>query len=472
MNKKLSILLIIASLLLTGCTAKTADGGEHYFAAEDYYRTNYFSKAILEYKLAMIDQPQFADSYLRATDILLLKKQYDQANQILNSAIGKTNAEDQIYHKLGQVAYKQNDFAKAAEYYNQAIGLNPSSQNILANLKLTLINEDTNQIASALEYINPQNSLDAENTLYFALTDLKANASTLVNFMDEEEDVYSLMIKKIKPLLVDYQAKRKDIFNLAQITQILLQNQQYELAYHLANQIISINEYYELAYFYKGIAAYELDLLSQASQNFEKTTLIDQKNDLAYVYWIQCLYDSGNATEAIKQIDLLSKSDILSDLGYSELVKVVYLNKNYQQVIKLADKFLNNKTIDQNLIDKNIEIFLTLFKAQINTQKLTDAKKLAQALLKKIDNYPTDIQAQLYLFEGYSQFKLGNKASAMDLIKKAQTLDSTIALSYQFEGEILLDQGNFTLAKQALERAVDLDLTGEAAQAQTLLLSL
>jgi tetratricopeptide (TPR) repeat protein len=86
---------------------------------------------------ALAEDPSLPQISKNLADILYRNGRYDEAGEAYERA-AKLNPDlgDDLYFKLGNIAYKRRDHARARESWAQATSLNPGHQLALANLEM------------------------------------------------------------------------------------------------------------------------------------------------------------------------------------------------------------------------------------------------------------------------------------------------------------------------------------------------
>ena len=88
-------------------------------------------------RAALAEDPSLPQVSKNLADILYRNGRYEEAAEAYERA-AKLNPElgDDLYFKLGNIAYKKRDHARARESWAQATSLNPGHQLARANLEM------------------------------------------------------------------------------------------------------------------------------------------------------------------------------------------------------------------------------------------------------------------------------------------------------------------------------------------------
>lgn len=457
---KFLITFVVITLTLAGCSQKNSGENEFFKKGDDFLENNQYSLALEQYKLSINEQPELTESYTSAADILILKTNFEQAKEILLSGVDYADNQEAIYERLALVEKELGNLAESLKYYEKTLGINPENKTaVLGKINILSLQEDSTALEEFVlkldNIVLSQELLFIKGIVLYKTNNVESTAALELakdgsnGSISDSSETALTNIEKIN-------SNKNKLYNLATLTYQLLKHDYFEIALPFANELVEQNEYYETAFLYIGIINLETDNLDDAVLNLKRSSeinpdLLDTQIFLTQAYFKQ--NDNKNAkSTALNAKSLLKESNIEQ---FSELIDIVYVYDEYSTANNLL------KDLSQRFTDKiPTKTRLLELKTNVRLKKYNNALKLEDELLKNESNLATSLQAEIYSFLGYANFKTGNKSIAIDQLKKAQTLDRAFALSYQFEGEILLDQENYLEAKEALERAVDLDITG------------
>ena len=123
---------------------------------------NNWDKAISCFKQAITLSPLNPFRYKDAADLLFKVKRYDEAAELLESAIKNNLNFPDLYHYLSQAKFAKRDYKAAQKYIRQALGGDPENVNYLNQLGICL--KETEQPDEALKIYNQVIKLDPGNT--------------------------------------------------------------------------------------------------------------------------------------------------------------------------------------------------------------------------------------------------------------------------------------------------------------------
>ncbi|MEM2974161.1 MAG: tetratricopeptide repeat protein [Candidatus Micrarchaeia archaeon] len=97
----------------------------YYEKGNNYYEQGDYDRAIENYNMAIILNPQFLEAYFNRALCYYNKKNYDKAIEDYTHAIDIDPDNPLIYNNRGDAYYRKQDFEKAIADYDKAISLNP-----------------------------------------------------------------------------------------------------------------------------------------------------------------------------------------------------------------------------------------------------------------------------------------------------------------------------------------------------------
>ena len=150
------------------------------YAAQDQW-----DKAIACFKQAIALSPLNPLRYKDASDLLFKVKRYDEAAELLESAIKNDLNFPDLYHYLSQAKFAKRDYKAAQKYIRQALSGSPDNVNYLNQLGICL--KETEQPDEALKVYNQVLKLDPANN------DGLYNKAILQSFRGDQDDAIKLL---------------------------------------------------------------------------------------------------------------------------------------------------------------------------------------------------------------------------------------------------------------------------------------
>lgn len=391
---------------------------------------------------------------------------YVGATTNFNKVLSLDPANHAAYFELTNANLRQDKLAEAELNIKQAIKLNQDNK---WYLRLQgEVYKRTNKMPELIAVFNQLIRLDPDNDAYYFD---KANAEFLSNQPEEAKKTYGAIEKKFGVSRELSNAKRRfqqngsasdsDIVKLLEGNQADVKNYLYAAGLLLQ----------------KNNEAEALKVLQKAQSlepgNFEVNLgLADiyrrQKNDDAAFVSLKLAFESA-------EMPLIEKEKIVAGLlqklnqpgvakNVTDLSRLV-AEKNPADAKALAlygDVLYQQNNLKEALVQyqsalKLNEQVYSVWEQVINIQTLlghyADAIKVGD---KALAIYPN--QAGLYYYMAYALYKTGKYEPALSNLKNALQLDvdnkSLQAQVYALQGDIYINQNNFSLAKTAFEKAI------------------
>lgn len=398
-----------------------------------------------------------------------MSENYVVAATNFNKIIGLDPTNHAAYFELANADLRLDKFPEAEQHIKQAIKINTG--NLWYWRLLGEIYKRTNKMPELIEVFNQLIRLDPENDAYYFD---KANAQFLANQLDAAKKTYDEIQVKFgdsrdltnarKRFQANGNATESDIVKLLEGNQADVKNYLYAAGLLLQ----------------KGNDSEALKVLTKAQQlepnNFEiNLALADiyrkQKNDQAAFSSLKLAFESSEMplSEKLKIIAALfpNLNQALVAKNVTELSKLV-AEKNPADAKALAlygDVLYQQNNLKEALaqyqaaLKLNEQVYV-VWEQVINIQTLLgqyeEAIKVSDEALSIYPN-----QASLYYYVAYALFKTGKYEPAQNHLKTSLQLDvdntSLQAQIYALQGDIYINQNNFTLAKTAFEKAISLE---------------
>ena len=411
----------------------------------------------------MVKQLFFAGLRDKMTD------NYSQALTSFNKVVSLEPNNDAALFEMANANLRLDRLSEAELNIRQAISLKPN--NPWYQCLLAEVYKRTNKMAELIEVFNQLIKIDPENDAYYFD---KANAQFLSNQIDASKKTYDEILSKFgdsnelltakKRFQPNSGASESDIVKLLEGNQADIKNYLYAAGLLLQ----------------KGNDTEALKVLLKAQQlapdHFEiNLGLADiygkQKNDAQAFATLKKAFESVEMplNEKVKIIaSLFSKLNqpIIAE-NVTALSKLV-AEKNpsdakalalYGDVLYQQNKLREALVQYQAALKINDQVYV-VWEQIINIQTLLghydDAIKLGDEALTIYPN-----QASLYYYTAYALFKTGKLDLAQNNLKAALQLDvdnkSLQAQVFALQGDIYVNQNNFTLAKTVFEKAIILE---------------
>ena len=398
-----------------------------------------------------------------------MSENYVVASTNFNKIVGLDPNNHAAYFELANANLRLDKLSEAEQNIKQAIKLN--ADNLWYWRLLGEVYKRTNKMPELIDVFNQLIHIDPENDAYYFD---KANAQFLANQLDDAKKTYDEIQVKFgdsrdltnarKRFQANGSATESDIVKLLEGNQADVKNYLYAAGLLLQ----------------KGNDPEALKVLVKAQQlepnNFEvNLALADiyrrQKNDEAAFASLKLAFESAEMplTEKVKIIAALfpKLSQPIVAKNVTELSRLV-AEKNPDDAKALAlygDVLYQQNNLKEALVQYQAALKLNeqvyvVWEQVINIQTLLghydEAIKVGDEALTIYPN-----QASLYYYMAYAQYKTGKYEPAMSNLKTSLQLDvenkSLQAQIFALQGDIFINQNNFSAAKTAFEKAISLE---------------
>ncbi len=398
-----------------------------------------------------------------------MSENYVVASTNFNKIVGLDPNNHAAYFELANANLRLDKLSEAEQNIKQAIKLN--ADNLWYWRLLGEVYKRSNKMPELIDVFNQLIRIDPENDAYYFD---KANAQFLANQLDDAKKTYDEIQVKFgdsrdltnarKRFQANGSATESDIVKLLEGNQADVKNYLYAAGLLLQ----------------KGNDPEALKVLVKAQQlepgNFEvNLALADiyrrQKNDEAAFASLKLAFESAEMplTEKVKIIAALfpKLSQPIVAKNVTELSRLV-AEKNPADAKALAlygDVLYQQNNLKEALVQYQAALKLNeqvyvVWEQVINIQTLLghydEAIKVGDEALTIYPN-----QASLYYYMAYAQYKTGKYEPAMSNLKTSLQLDvenkSLQAQIFALQGDIFINQNNFSAAKTAFEKAISLE---------------
>jgi tetratricopeptide (TPR) repeat protein len=398
-----------------------------------------------------------------------MSENYVVASTNFNKIVGLDPNNHAAYFELANANLRLDKLSEAEQNIKQAIKLN--ADNLWYWRLLGEVYKRTNKMPELIDVFNQLIRIDPENDAYYFD---KANAQFLANQLDDAKKTYDEIQVKF--------GDSRDLTNARKRFQANGSATESDIVKLLEGNHADVKNYLYAAglLLQKGNDPEALKVLVKAQQlepnNFEvNLALADiyrrQKNDEAAFASLKLAFESAEMplTEKVKIIAALfpklSQPIVAKNVtGLSRLVA----EKNPADAKALAlygDVLYQQNNLKEALVQYQAALKLNeqvyvVWEQVINIQTLLghydDAIKVGDEALTIYPN-----QASLYYYMAYAQYKTGKYEPAMSNLKTSLQLDvenkSLQAQIYALQGDIFINQNNFSAAKTAFEKAISLE---------------
>lgn len=140
MTKTKYILLFIATLMCVGASAQKSYR-EHLRSGNKFYADSLYDKAEVEYRKAVEIDPNGSEALYNLGNALLRQEKAQEAMDQFTMAEKRTTDKKnlaEVHHNMGVICQASKDYARAVEYYKQALRENPTDHETRYNLAVAM----------------------------------------------------------------------------------------------------------------------------------------------------------------------------------------------------------------------------------------------------------------------------------------------------------------------------------------------
>lgn len=358
---------------------------DYYDIANNYYKTNNYSKAIEYLDLIITISPD--DTKAKAlrdkiippvstaneeqqTSEILSKIQTPETLQIVEipeQNLDNVTYDSDYYNKKGMEFYCKKEYDTALEYFTKSINLNKKNIQAYNNLAMAYQMKSDNQ--NAIKFFKKANKINKNYTQPLV------NLANLYKLSGEKEKELLYLNKAVKLNPNDYLA------------------------------------YYALGNYYKGEGEYP-----KAIENYKEVVKINPKHTQIYLSLALCFFETEEFNYTIMSLNQYREYYPESDFAY------YILAKSYSAIYRYQDaKSYIQKALD---INNTEEYQFELAKIDYCLEHYQSALEIIQKLLQKNEN------AEMFNYTGLCNYKMKNTDAAIANFNKAIELDGLRPIYY------------------------------------------
>jgi tetratricopeptide (TPR) repeat protein len=460
--------LVVGSILLAGCTNSEqalVKYSELIRDADKLYEQYEYSEAVKKYSEAADLVPTESDAFFGLVGILEDKGKLGQAAEIVEKSAGKISAADRskLYAIIGNGYLERNDLNNAQKYYIEA---NKGVDNIPAKVGLAQVymkKGELDKVGGNLEVTDVKDTNYAKAALlraYLKLDDTKGAKEELseLTSTDLDEDTkaqYDSFLAAINSATDD----------------------------KLYTATLLSGEYINAGYPYLAIKLLEP----------MKDEMVEYADGLYFLG--RAYFDHGKYGSAIDVLNEALSFDVYTAEVYSLLAKAYYINGDQEKAFENFEKaytFASDKEKEKYLLtyvdllleqEQQSKAQTYLAKGDEDSYRINirfvqlqyikrDFEKMEFYLEKVAKMNMTDDQMKEYLY-WLITFEIENDkaTSARENLSELRDLDRFNPEYYLLLGKLELAENNTDEGREALETALEYDLSGEVTDAAKKLLA-
>lgn len=426
--------------------------------AEELFAASRYSAAVEKYQEAQVTDGGNTDVYAGLAEIYVLKHRYADAIGVLTVGAEQSGNPSVLLTALGVIEYDQQNFDEATDYFQKALDANSENDEARYRLAQSYIQKDEPSSAEdVLEIPERDNGWVTKMGILKAML-LGDDIESAVGVLDGLPDAEDAGIGAYREVLERYSQAKEKVASAMYLDVILAQG---ALSAGYENSAISLLEphveddveYWE-AYYYLGYA-YHLDGDNEQASDMLATAEILKPGD-AYASWLH-----ARVYAALDDDDEMGKAYVRAISLASSVDKIAIRNEFVRELIDreqyaaAADQLTALEQEDPD----NVQQYELMAASNFIAQKQYEE---ASAVLEELDPVTEEAWRAEYLWARAAvDFATASLDDALGWADSAVDLDDTQAKYHLLLGKIYFEQEENTLAKEELERAIDLDLAGD-----------
>lgn len=390
---------------------------------------------------------------------LMTQNRFEEAKEILNSALGTNGSDFNSYTKLGEIYENEGKYHLAEENYKKAIALNP--KNIFVLQKMSTLYKTKGNVIESQKWFDKAIHADSLNTLL---------NYGLLRYINEQkidkkraENMFISAIE-INPYTSELYSQYADFLTTNTFT-----TNRNILADSLYTKALSKNPYNVSAYSGKGWLYFKMRKKTEAKTAFETGIQFNSKNPEAYFNYANYLQEALKDFNLAKEYYLkaIEKNKLFMP-AYTKLVELYNKQNQPDSAIKLLTEVLKtNKDVpdiwnllgDTYFAKRNFSESITAYKeaiktddsytksysklgqSSLETNQFEDSKKnyLLANVYNPYENKKSDIATYILSIARNKQ-SFGTPGEAKNLFKLAFEIDETAANGLVYAAYLYLNQ--------------------------------
>lgn len=455
------VVILTSGIFLTGCTSgqdsqnATSLVGE----AQTLFVNREYKKAVDKYNEALNLDPQNEDGYLGLVTLLLEKGYLAKAEEVAKEADNRVSDKKvaEIYTLIANKYSVVGDYSNAIRLYEVVLGKDKSSNDVRVSEGEAALKQG--KISDANKYLGgvPNNSDDARYLLvkaYIAANNWKDADGFLSNI---NESTYKGDTKdKVAGLKKVYALSDSDqMYKVTMLAREYIQSGYPYLAIDLLEkQGDTFAEYWDGQYFL-GRAYYDFKNYDKAIEKLNNAVSLGVDDAGMYALLAKAYVVKGDVE---KGLSLYEKAISFIDIKTQD-----YIVKDYLGVLMSNNLYNKAKNLLTSLVKNNDYPWVRLLLCDIYYSQDDSAKMKEQMdSLDKFTNLSSGEQKQLARYRVLYALKNSKDSEAISaLITTYEGFDKYNPEVYLFKGKLDIFMSKNDEAKTMLEKALELDTTGE-----------
>ncbi len=377
-----------------------------------YQNIRHLNSSVDNYKDESIIQSLPSVAYVNKAIKLIKNKKYDEAQEILESALDISSQDSLVYKYLGKIAEYKKDFKKAVENYEISSKLNDQDKEIW--LRLGMCRLYSNMLDEAIEAFTKADKIIPLNTdvytgwgMVFMKQKKYALARDKFNYACKisKYNYTAILLSAVMEMrLQDYNSAEEKLNFLVKVapnessfyeySRLKLIQNKFEEAEKYALKAININKLLLPAYFILGeVYSVKKDIV-KLEQTFNSAVELGLDSDLLYFEWGKAYIRFIEFAKAREQFEKCLSKNFNNQDARIGLALINAYEGDFILLDDMAEKNMQNVYIQEGLGVKYLkegkyDDAVEMLKKALKTDKnqISSYYALALVYMKKDDNY-------------------------------------------------------------------------------------
>ncbi len=312
--------------MLRSNDVKFFDSDEFESIIHHYLENGKIAKAKKAISLGLSQHPSSVNLKLLQVEVLVFEDRLEKADTLLAQLHAIEPENEEIYIQKANILSKQNEHFKAIELLNTALGFTNDEADVYSLIGMEYLFMDDFENAKT----NFMRCLEADDQDYSALY----NIIYCFDFLEQHEEAIeylNMFLNKNPYCEVAWHQVGKQYFDL----------KEYEKALAAFDFAIISDEYFIGAYLEKGKVLEKLKRYNEAIENYRITLELDDPTSFALLRIGKCFEKLGNDDLAIQHYSKTVHEDPLLDKGWIAITDYYVRKRNYQKALYYTNKAIN-----------------------------------------------------------------------------------------------------------------------------------
>lgn len=452
------VVVSVSAFLIAGCKSKVSLEDDFYKSGLDHLEKQEYSVALHDFRNSINENPSNTDSYIKSAEVLKKKHDYDGAIEILENGKDFASEPQLIYQSLGELYSLKGDYIQAEASFRKSMGSNGSNAKSVEGLAGSLILQSKYEEAEKV-LADFGGNKDELARIKYLLAILQAKeldiAKETIDSAGVNLDDYPELGKLNSAIEEAKASEDNKIEDLMNISYVAIDGGDSAYALPLLSEAIKENEYYYGAHMYSGYVYLKIGQFDKAKDFLLKAVSLDSKNKDVLKFLAECYVGLNAQKDAIDTynslVSLAPKDSEVRKSYIDALLKFDTKDKAKEQTVALIG------------IDASISNRILLTKISLKLEDFASANEQI-TLASGSEEYKTakdDLKAEVLSYKGWILYEEGEKAAGLETLEQSLRLIETNPLTHLYLGIVLKETEEPVDAKTHLERAIDLDFSGE-----------